>query len=995
MSKKLVKAVVGVGLVAVGVITANKGLIFAGVGLVASVLAPQPSIGEDRAAAAITLQLGEQPRQAIGGRAGVKGSLVDAFNYGGKYNTDWEVLVLALADNHCDGLEGVIIEGQFYPYTGDGAVAGFNNQLEVYWRDGSWDQSVPQILLDHGPGWTANDRGRGVAYVVVAYKGDEPDAENPVWTAGRPRFTWVLRGMRCYQARKDGSLPGGSGSHRRDNPATWEWTENVIDVRYNWVRGIYAGNRVNQPEMLLIGRGLSAIEAPPENVFARANLCDEIVDGQARYTCGGLISSTEPYGNVENDFAAACGGIIVQPQGAVEIDPGEARAPVAHFTDADLITTSKVQWSDFLSRGDRDWVNTVIPRFTDPAQEWQPRGAPVQRETADVIADGGPRETTLQLGFVTNAKQAQRVGQIVRRFGRLWGRGQVTLPPRFAFIEEGDWVTWQSDLHFKGATFTFRVDAWGSNEDWHHQISLRQISASVYSDTAPLDDGVVANNQAEPPAVAAPAADAWQLAASPFVSNSVTVPGLLLTGAVDDPAAEFINIEYVQQTAVPNASTEWVLVSNNRPDLRTLRIPVPAGGRYYVAVSYVVDGVTGARRVLGPVDVVGLAYPDGTDFADLQPSEPGANRSTGALADADTIDLEGPQVTGLLRRERAATVLRNENVVLTNLGGVFRLSGGGSSDDLGIEDLGYTGDLDANRTTNTNQLTDGAGLGDTAIYTQVLGRPTALSGINITEANKLFAIEPFADVTANAQLSIEPEFPSIVINEGEAGNVGTRTVSHQLLKGTTAQSGVVWDLLENGTDGTVFVNSAGVVSLSGIGENGFYRLRGTKDGASTIAKVNVTFNPTISVSGGSGSGFKLGSNNAGWGTNNGFTQLVRLTFNDVVAGSRVVFNRFGFGAGAEGCVVEPVAGSGSASYQARLAITQGGNTTYPVVTDIEQAVSGGALGFVDFSSLFNNPVLITSSGVVHVDVEIRRVSGTGQVTEGSNVIDADIIPGAT
>src|SRR3546814_14491107 len=89
--------------------------------------------------------------------------------------------------------------------------------------------------------------------------------------------------------------------------------------------------------MLLVGRGLAEIEAPPANLFARANLCDETVDGEPRYRAGGAIQSTEAYIEVEGDFAAACAGTTGQPEGCVEIDPGEARAGVATFPDADLI----------------------------------------------------------------------------------------------------------------------------------------------------------------------------------------------------------------------------------------------------------------------------------------------------------------------------------------------------------------------------------------------------------------------------------------------------------------------------------------------------------------------------------------------------------------------------------------------------------------------------------------------------------------------------------
>lgn len=595
---KVIRAVIGVGLTVFGVLTGNFALAAAGVSLLRGALFG-PSAPR-RAAAAAQLQLGEQPRQAILGRAATAGSLVDAFNYGGKYGTDWEVLVIALADHRCDALEGFFVDDTYVAFTGDGNVAGFNSQLQVFFRDGRWDQAVPSILTSHGPGWTANDRGRGVAHVVVAYKADASDAKNPVYPSGRPRFRWVLRGLRCYQARKDSTV-GGSGAHRWDDPATWEWTENPIDIRHNWVRGIYAGDRVTQPEMLLIGRGLSPLEAPPANVFPRANLCDELVGGQARYRIGGVIASNESFIEIETDFAAAVGGVIRQPEGAVEVDPGQAQAVVATFTDDDLLVSSTASWNEgILGAGDNDWINTVAARFVDPGQRWNVRGAPVRRDTADVIADGGPREAQPQLDLVTNDPQAQRVAEIIRRLGRLWGRAQVTLPPRFAFIEEGDWVAWQSNRRFGGATFTFRVDAWGSNRAWHHQLTLRQISASVYSDTAPLDDGVIAADQAAPPAIAAPEEGAWSVAAG---QTGVVV----VTGAVDDPAAAQVMFEFVQQAAAPDGTTIWAEAGISRPDVTRREIAVNESGPYWVAVSYVVNDETGARRVIGPVEVIGVA----------------------------------------------------------------------------------------------------------------------------------------------------------------------------------------------------------------------------------------------------------------------------------------------------------------------------------------------------------------------------------------------------
>lgn len=594
---KVIQTVVGVGLAVAGAVTGNFQLVFAGLSLVGGALLTPSFQNGDRTAAAATLQVGEVSREAIAGRLAASGSLVDAFNFGGEYGTDWEVLVIDLADHRCDALEGLFADDAYHAFVEDGPVAGFNGQLEVYWRDGQWDQDVPQILLDHGPGWTEDDRGRGVSYVVVAYKADDREDEeaDPVWPGGRPRFRWVVRGMRCYDAREDSSV-GGDGDHRRDDPETWAWTENPIVTRYNWARGIYAGDLVDQPEMLLVGRGLSAIEAPPQNVFARANICDELVEGEARYRIGALISSGESHLQVEEDIAAACAGVIVQPEGAVEIDPGAAKSPVAHFTDDDMIVGTKRSWSDILSSADSGWVNTVVATFVDPDQHWTERSTPPARDTADLIADGGPREQRLRLTMVPYFAQAARVAEIVRRLGRFFGRATVTLPPRFAEIEEGDWVTWQSKRHFGGATKTFRVEGWGSDEGWRHQLTLREIAASAFVDVAPPADNTVAVQQAGPGALNAPSSEAWSLAGISVDGVDGSIPALEVNGAIESPSASNIRIDYRRATA-----TEWTRYGDLGRDTTAVVIsPVADQTEYEVSLRYIVFGQVSPRLILGP-----------------------------------------------------------------------------------------------------------------------------------------------------------------------------------------------------------------------------------------------------------------------------------------------------------------------------------------------------------------------------------------------------------
>lgn len=487
------------------------------------VAGPKAAKAQDRQASVISLQLGEGPREAIFGEAASAGQLLDAFNYGGSYGTDWETLVIGLADHRCEVLVGFYIGDTYYAFAGDGLQGGFNNQLSITWHDGQLAQAADASLIANSGGrWTSSDNLAGVAYVVVSYKADAPNASSPVWPQGRPSFLWRVKGARVYDPRKDSTVAGGSGSHRWATPSTWEWSDNAYLCRYAYTRGIYAGDQVADPAQLLIGRGLTAEQAPPERVAAYANVCDELVTLKAggtekRYRVGGVVRADESFIGVEEMFADAMAGVIVQRDGGVEIEPGVAKAAVVTFTDADLPVGQLIRVEQFLSDADR--VNTVTPRYTEPEQAWRNHVAPVRRSTADITDDGGTREKVLPLSLVTSQTQAQRCGEIERRLSRFERRAAIVLGPRFAYLEDGDWVSWQSARYFGGATVTFRVEAATLDEAYRTQLLLREIASSAYSWTAATDEGAP---------LAAPVDEPGSLTA--LVLSGVSIVALSLTG---------------------------------------------------------------------------------------------------------------------------------------------------------------------------------------------------------------------------------------------------------------------------------------------------------------------------------------------------------------------------------------------------------------------------------------------------------------------------------
>lgn len=586
----------------------------------AALLQKRPE-GSERQAQEISLSLGEQPRTVLFGEAVTGGGLLDAFNYGGKYGTDWEMLVVALADHECESLEGIYVNNDFVPYAADGDVAGYNGKLKLWWRPGTATQTLPGVVTTNGIGWTANDNLAGVCFAVVAYKSDQPDEENPTWPGGRPSFRYKLKGKKLYDPRKDSTVAGGSGLHRWNDPTTREWGNNAAVCRYNYQRGIYALEKVDEPDQLLLGRGLSEIEAPPERAMVWANLCDEDValksgGTEKRYTINGVIASDENFLDTEQKFAAAMGGIIMQPEGSIEVEPGHAKSVIADFTDDDILNLEAVTVEKFRSESDTEWCNMVVPRYVEPTQNWKMHGGPIRRVYADVLADGGLRQAPLSHELITSGTQSQRCAEIVRRMGRLFTTAQVTLPPRFIHIEEGDWVGWTSQRHFKGSRIVFRVERYNRNEKWHMALVLREINAGVFTFNPAVDeltDGAEATNQNEPPAVGQPGVSAWALSAGSVASANGTQPALVIEGAVDDDYASAVRFEYRK-----TADTEWVDAgSSARTATRKVIAPISPNTDYVVGVTYTVDGEASTRRIYGPVKTGNLAI----DFGNITGTE--------------------------------------------------------------------------------------------------------------------------------------------------------------------------------------------------------------------------------------------------------------------------------------------------------------------------------------------------------------------------------------
>jgi hypothetical protein len=495
------------------------------VGKAAQALGLVKSAVAERQASVTTLSLGETPRELIVGQACTGGTLIDAFNFGGKYGTDTVTRCIGLADHELASIVGYYVDDQYYPWVAGGVQPGFNGKLSIDFRNAADVGWAPPLHVIQSGGWAVTDRLCSIAHVWIDTRVDDQ-----VWSQGHPRFRFVVNGLKAYDPRKDAALGyTGPNPHVWENVMTHEFTRNAEVLRYNFQRGIYATGKHGQAEHLLLGRGLTIEEAPPHRVIAAANLCDEIVDGERRYTANGVISASQAFIDVEEMFAAAMAGVIVQRDGGVEVEPGQAKAAFPTITDADLAAGEPVSFTEFQPDTDGGRINTVVPRYVEPAQGYKDHG--------------GPREMTLPLMLVTSGGQADRCAEIARRRARLERRASIVLPPDYAEIEEGDWIAWRSDRYHDGGTVRYQVTSYSLDEKWRQHISLEEIASSVYGAPDPIED------RADPPPPPSPI-DA-------LVLNGVSAEAVTLAGETSTlPAIRFRWDVAVSDTAMTAVRAE-------------------------------------------------------------------------------------------------------------------------------------------------------------------------------------------------------------------------------------------------------------------------------------------------------------------------------------------------------------------------------------------------------------------------------------------------------
>jgi hypothetical protein len=396
-----------------------------------------------RSGSILDIAYGEgQPRVVAIGKVATAGQAV----YDNTFGTANKTLqrVLKLSDFRIWGLTGVAIDNGYvtlgsldatkgYPVT-SGDYAGL---IWVKVLDGSQTSADSYLTGNDNPDgrWTTNHIGRGCAYVIVTCEYDD-EKLNSI-----PEMLFEIQGAPLYDPRKDSSV-GGSGTHRWNDVTTWEFSQNPVLAEYNYRMGFYTGTYGSGHDTFC-GMGMSQSELDYTRYAAAADICDETVEGEARYRVSTFLEADNEHGDNIEELMLACAGMIVEGVTGPYPILGATQSSVATLTNDDLIADAPVEFR--LHRPVSEVVNTVSGVYSEPNFVYAETGYSKQQLAASVTLDRRTIDYNLNLPMVPSKRQAEQLASIYLSENRFEAVKTVTVHPKWLVLEVGDWITWTDD----------------------------------------------------------------------------------------------------------------------------------------------------------------------------------------------------------------------------------------------------------------------------------------------------------------------------------------------------------------------------------------------------------------------------------------------------------------------------------------------------------------------------------------------------------------------
>lgn len=362
--------------------------------------------------------------------------------------------------------------------SGQVTTGKYANHVNIRRHLGTSTQTVDYILNQAFPAaFTADFRLRGIAHTALRCK-----YNSKIFTSW-PVLTALVDGYKVYDPRLDTTKPGGSGSHREDDPTTWAFSSNpALILRHFlvWEIGFsHAEAGYNQDSLIM----------------AAANVCDVAVDipgslTQKRFTFNAQLIATDRWEDNLRAIVDSMLGHCAYVDGNWHIYAGSWQTPDVTINPGDWVAPTTVQAT---ANRDERW-NFVRGWYVDPDRNWQRVECYPRRNSSYETADGGERiplevempHCASSIGTKYAEYEAQRRCEVLLRKSRNQIKMAGKLRPAFAKLIPGNTV-YVNDPTYGFADKSFRIIAVESGigpEDGGVDVALIEEGALTWTDLA-------------------------------------------------------------------------------------------------------------------------------------------------------------------------------------------------------------------------------------------------------------------------------------------------------------------------------------------------------------------------------------------------------------------------------------------------------------------------------------------------------------------------------
>jgi hypothetical protein len=497
------------------------------------------------------------PRRVIYGTARVGGSIVYVCSAGPDQAQLYMVIVLA--GHPCESIDRFWInedEVPVDPVTGAVTVGKYANQVAITKFLGDQTEGDLGLAGVSPDGWSGAHVLRGCTYIRVSLY----YSRNTF--SGVPNVTALVRGKKDIVDPRTG-IAG--------------WTD-------NWA--LCVRDYLTSP----FGMDATAAEIDDASFIAAANLSDEAVslneagtEAQPRYRLNGSFGLDEKPIDISEAMLSAGAGSLVYIMGQYRLYGGAYTAPSASLDLSDPAGPIQVQ-----TRPPRaEMFNVIGGTFVSPENFYQAAEFGQMRDDAAVAADGGEQPKQIDLPFVTDRTQAQRLARQMLLRSR--NPVVVKVPLRYEWVSLCCWQVVSltvPDLGWSNKAFritAFEIDPTSAAVTATLQEEVAAAYAWLYDKFIPDGDNPE-NTLISPIDIPAPTG----VTVSPSTAlqgDGAVVPALLIEWVPSSHA--FVTAHEVAWRVSGGGDGDWNTIQVNADTNRALISPVMVGTTYNVRVRAV------------------------------------------------------------------------------------------------------------------------------------------------------------------------------------------------------------------------------------------------------------------------------------------------------------------------------------------------------------------------------------------------------------------------